>query len=29
MTKTDIVQRLLDNEHITPEEAVVLLSKIN
>ena len=27
MTKADIVQRLLDNEHITPEEAVVLLSK--
>jgi hypothetical protein len=26
MTKADIVQRLLDEQHITAEEAVVLLS---
>jgi len=28
MTKADIVQRLLDKQHITAEEAVVLLSSV-
>jgi hypothetical protein len=28
MTKADIVQRLLDEQHITAEEAVVLLSGV-
>jgi hypothetical protein len=28
MTKADIVQRLLDKQHITAEEAVVLLSGV-
>ena len=29
MTKADIVQRLLDKQHITAEEAVVLLSGVS
>jgi hypothetical protein len=29
MIKTEIIQRLLDNKHITAEEAVVLLSSTN
>lgn len=29
MTKADIVQRLLDKQQITAEEAVVLLSGVN
>ena len=28
MTKADIVQRLLDEQHITAEEAVILLSTV-
>jgi hypothetical protein len=28
MTKADIVQRLLDEQHITAEEAVILLSGV-
>lgn len=28
MTKADIVQRLLDEQHITAEEAVILLSSV-
>ncbi len=29
MTKAEIVQRLLDEQHITAEEAVVLLSSVD